>query len=150
MGKSKKGFTLLELLMVVIIIAILASIALPAYLKATEKSRSTEALQILGQIRSSENRYKAMSAAGVYTANVDDLDVYDSTAKGVVQTRSWGNYGGPAAGSNLNLTAASAKLTRKGGIYDTAILGMQHVNGALCGNYAVLTGLDTGAPAACP
>jgi prepilin-type N-terminal cleavage/methylation domain-containing protein len=147
--RKSKGFTLLELLMVVIIIAILASIALPAYLKATEKSRSTEALQILGQIRASENRYKAMSAAGAYSANQDDLDVVDTTAKGVVQTRSWGNYGGPPAGSNLNVTITSAKLTRKGGIYDTAILGMLHNTGALCGNYAVVTGLDSSA-VACP
>jgi type IV pilus assembly protein PilE len=147
MGKSK-GFTLLELLMVVIIIAILASIALPAYLKATEKSRSTEALQILGQIRASEGRYKAMSAAGNYTANAADLDVVDTSAAGTVTTRSWGNYGGNTAGLTLSVTSASLK--RAGGIYANQALGMRHDNGALCGAYAVSSGLDTGAANACP
>ena len=53
------GFTLLELLMVVIIIAILAAIALPQFLRAAEKSRASEALSVLGAMRSSASRYLA-------------------------------------------------------------------------------------------
>ena len=55
--KQRGGFTLLELLMVVIIIAILAAIALPQFLRAAERSRAAEALTILGSIRGSEQRY---------------------------------------------------------------------------------------------
>lgn len=63
MGR-RGGFTLLELLMVVIIIAILASIALPQYLRVAERTRSAEALTVNAAVRSSELRYKAQN--GVY------------------------------------------------------------------------------------
>ena len=67
--KPRSGFTLLELLMVVIIIGILASIALPQFLKAAERARSAEALNMLAAMRSAELRYAAFdSTSGPGTA----------------------------------------------------------------------------------
>ena len=53
----QKGFTLIEIMVVIVIIAVLAGIALPLYTKAAEKSRITEAVRILGAIRDAEMRY---------------------------------------------------------------------------------------------
>jgi len=50
----KKGFTLVELIIVVIIVGILASIGLTQYNKVVEKSRAAEARMILGTLRSAE------------------------------------------------------------------------------------------------
>jgi len=53
----KKGFTLLELLIVVIILGVLASIALPQYVATIEKARSGEAVINIGAIRVALDRY---------------------------------------------------------------------------------------------
>ena len=72
---GQAGFTLLELLMVVIIIAILAAVALPQYLRVAERSRAGEALQNLASIRGSENRFRAADVANLYTTDLDTLDI---------------------------------------------------------------------------
>ena len=48
------GFTLIEVLVVVLIIGILTSVALPQYQKAVEKARVAEALQALAQLRDAQ------------------------------------------------------------------------------------------------
>jgi type IV pilus assembly protein PilE len=50
----RKGFTLVELIIVVIIVGILASIGLTQYNKVVEKSRAAEARMILGTLRSAQ------------------------------------------------------------------------------------------------
>ncbi|MCK9433013.1 MAG: prepilin-type N-terminal cleavage/methylation domain-containing protein [Candidatus Omnitrophica bacterium] len=51
---KKNGFTLIELIIVIIIVGILASIGLTQYNKVVEKSRAAEARMILGTLRSAE------------------------------------------------------------------------------------------------
>ena len=51
-----KGFSLIELLATVLIAGILASIALPQYQKAVERSRSSEAMTIATAIVDAQNR----------------------------------------------------------------------------------------------
>lgn len=47
----KQGFTLIELMIVVLIIGILSAIAMPQYTKAIEKARVSEALTMLNAIQ---------------------------------------------------------------------------------------------------
>lgn len=90
-GQARQGFTLLELLMVVIIIGILTSIALPQYVRMSERARSSEAMIILSTIRSAQLRYKANSSSNVFTSNVSDLDV-DVPGFGAANSSLW-TYG---------------------------------------------------------
>jgi len=70
---KKKGFTLLELLIVVIIISILAVIALPQYIKTIEKARSVEAVINIGSLRVAIERY--WYERGGVTVDLDGLDL---------------------------------------------------------------------------
>ena len=75
----KKGFTLLELIIVIIVIGILASIALPRYLRVAERSRMAEGKSILGALRGAQVRYAAEH--GNFTTDVDNLDTDMTTSR---------------------------------------------------------------------
>lgn len=74
--KNAKGFTLLEILIVLVIIAVLAGLAVPAYTTAVEKSRKQEAYTTLGAVRGAQMRYFA--GRNAFTAAYVDLD-FDPT-----------------------------------------------------------------------
>ena len=54
---SQKGFSLIELLIVLVIIGILAGIAIPRYMSSTTKAKQTEAKELLRQIYMLERSY---------------------------------------------------------------------------------------------
>ena len=55
----KKGFTLMELIVVVIIVGILAMVGLPQFFQVAERGKAAEAFGILGTVRSGQIRYAA-------------------------------------------------------------------------------------------
>ena len=55
--RSKKGFTLIELMIVVAIVGVLAVIAIPAYLDYTKKTRMTEVLTAMDAIAQGAAEY---------------------------------------------------------------------------------------------
>jgi len=63
-GRSTKGFTLIELMIVVAIIGILAAIAIPAYLDYTKKAKLSETLNAIDAVAQSASEYH--SGLGVF------------------------------------------------------------------------------------
>ena len=71
----RKGFTMLEILIVIIIIAILATFAIPQYLKASRRAIAAEAVTGIGSIRGALARY--FQEHNKLTKTIADLDVDD-------------------------------------------------------------------------
>ena len=74
--RNEKGFTLVELMIVVVIIGILASIAIPKFSNLIGKTKTTEAKQILGQIIQQEKTYYFTADAYVnFAAGADCVEI---------------------------------------------------------------------------
>jgi len=62
--KTRRGFTLVELAVVIVIIGVLAAFGVPKFLQSVEKSKATEAFNYWSAVQSAEERYIAQN--GVY------------------------------------------------------------------------------------
>ncbi len=72
-NESRRGFTLVELAVVIVIIGVLAAFGVPQFLKSVERSKAAEAFNYLAAVRSAQERYVAMD--GVYTSVGTLLDI---------------------------------------------------------------------------
>lgn len=56
---DRRGFTLLELMIVVAVVGILSAIAIPTFTSYVQRSRTAEAVTFLGEIRQRQESYRA-------------------------------------------------------------------------------------------
>ncbi|MSR44975.1 MAG: prepilin-type N-terminal cleavage/methylation domain-containing protein [Phycisphaerales bacterium] len=76
---ARRGFTLVELAVVIIIIGVLAAFAVPRFLDSVERSKSAEAFNDLSVVRAAQERYQVQQ--GTYADAVADLDIQMPTPK---------------------------------------------------------------------
>ena len=119
--KSKiknQGFTLLEIIIVIIIVGVLASLALPRFFRTVEYSRGTEALTSLNAVRQSMERCYLQRNAYTNCNAFANLDLEDPASS----PNNHFTYAiAPAAATTYTITAT--RNTRDGGVAtDTVVL----------------------------
>ena len=117
---NRKGFTLVEVLIVVIIIGILAAIGIPQFAASIEKAKGGEARAGLGHIQTGEKVYFAENE--YYTTNLADLDI-------ALTQKFWA-----FSISTPSSTTYTATATRSGGTYSGETLTMDQT-GTISGTW---------------
>ena len=117
----RPGFSILELLIAVIVIAVLAALALPKYNKSVEETHKREAKSNLNIIRSAEIIYKIDTKEYYPITSLADADADADNARSVLNidlhdNEDW-SYTVTAGGSG-DAAAATATATRQRGKHD--------------------------------
>ncbi|MBF0384670.1 MAG: prepilin-type N-terminal cleavage/methylation domain-containing protein [Candidatus Omnitrophica bacterium] len=125
MKSRKSGFTLLEIIIVIIIVGVLASLALPRFFSTVEFSRSTEALTAMTAIRQSLERcYNTNNASYERCGLFNNLDLENPTTS----PNSHFNYIFNGM-TNNTYTIEAQRNAREGGTITDWIRLSQDVNG---------------------
>jgi type IV pilus assembly protein PilE len=81
--KSKRGFTLLELMIVVVVISTLALLAMSGYQKQVRKSRRAEAKQILSDVGLRQEKWRSNNVSYLGTdSTVAEVAAFGAIASG--------------------------------------------------------------------
>lgn len=78
-SENRKGFTLVELAVVIVIIGVLAAFGVPRFLKSVERTKASEAFAYLAAVRSAQERYIAKE--GTYSSTIGGLDIVQAAPK---------------------------------------------------------------------
>jgi prepilin-type N-terminal cleavage/methylation domain-containing protein len=111
---KRKGFTLIELMIVVVIIGILAALAIPRFLEASKKAKITEAKGICKQLYNLHQAFYQES--GHFLANTHQLTKPVSTTD---FTAMWFDAASQAMAESIAFNLPSGKPRFNYGVYNT-------------------------------
>jgi type IV pilus assembly protein PilA len=144
--QMQKGFTLIELMIVVAIIGILAAVAIPQYQNYIARAQITEPVSLLGAAKTPITEFVASNGAFPTTAQLENLGITDDAAGAIakaesilkIETGDTGATAGVVTGTliaTLESTGLNAAFTSK-----TVVLAYNSATGKwVCGTSVVST-----------
>lgn len=139
MLKGRAGFTLIEVLIVLVIVGVLATLGVSQYGRTIERSRQAEATSILGALRGAQLRFAAENS-GSCTNVVGNLDVDVAPGR-------YFDYTVPSAVPNCgdaDLTTEISRATRNGA--QAPATGSYNITISENGNLTCASGNCVGGP----
>jgi type IV pilus assembly protein PilE len=108
----QRGFTLIEIMIAVVIVAILASVALPSFLDSIRKSRRTDAFNAIANVQQAQERWRSNKSSYASDSQLTALPTADPPGLGVPARTAKGYYDlelsdTGAAGYTVTATAVS-------------------------------------------
>jgi len=132
--QDQAGFTLVELMLAVIVVAVLAAVALPSYQAAVRKGKRSEAFAALSAVQQAQERWRSNNSAYTGTlANTADAGS-PPNGLGIAATTATGLYA--VSVTNTTSTGYTAIATAVVGTSqasdgDCKVLGIRLANGNL-------------------
>jgi type IV pilus assembly protein PilA len=118
-SQSESGFTLVELLVVMLIIGLLAAIAIPAFFNQRDKARDASAKESVRTAQTSMETYSTDNNGSYVGADLADLQAIEPTVSGTTTITGFDGTGAPTGTAyRVRVTSSTGNtfgIARNGG-----------------------------------